>query len=225
MRFSLPLSLPLHASLFLACALLRCTLRFQHRPTRREIGNLKSKLRTIARSLPSPPSAPFPRVSPLIIGAAPGPGTGPGGGASSNSGNGMIPRAFFVPRPRHFRPFPDDSRYPLFFQAPYGLSDIGELHEESRDDRCDVAAKTKNRRGNNKCTIENACNIERRRRAQRPIPANFIQHFRKFAGKSIRSLSRRTNDAIGDRRGAKLRRLNRKRAKSGKSNGRTCTRA
>jgi len=28
-----------------ACALLRCALRFQHRPTRREIGNLKSNLR------------------------------------------------------------------------------------------------------------------------------------------------------------------------------------
>lgn len=39
----------------LACALLRCTLRFQPRPTRREIGNLKSKLRTAAcRAHPRP---------------------------------------------------------------------------------------------------------------------------------------------------------------------------
>lgn len=42
-------------SLSRVCALLRCTLRFQPRPTRREIGNLKSKLRTAAcRAHPRP---------------------------------------------------------------------------------------------------------------------------------------------------------------------------
>lgn len=46
MQFSLALS---------RVALLRCTLRFQPRPTRREIGNLKSKLRTAAcRAHPRP---------------------------------------------------------------------------------------------------------------------------------------------------------------------------
>lgn len=45
----------------LACALLRCTLRFQHRPTRREIGNLKSKLRTTARRAHPRPS--FSRIT------------------------------------------------------------------------------------------------------------------------------------------------------------------
>lgn len=47
----------------LACALLRCTLRFQHRPTRREIGNLKSKLRTVARRAHPRPRPSFSRIT------------------------------------------------------------------------------------------------------------------------------------------------------------------
>lgn len=92
-------------SLARACALLRCTLRFQHRPTRREIGNLKSKLRTAARRCRAHPR-PHPSFSRITLDHRWSSRAWHRGCVIElGKWNDFAYRAFFVPKTRDSRPF------------------------------------------------------------------------------------------------------------------------